>query len=316
MNKDKFFLIIGIIFSVVLSKMSFADNIIWVIDRVSNELIRLSDENGMDRATTAGFNAAKSLVVDRKDDTAWIADTFNNRVMQVSSDGKTKLYIMDDDVGKPFHIAISGAHRVLWVASSSSGEVIKFSLNEMKEVGRIGGFNNPHDIVISPYDDSVWVSDSDTGEIVRLFYDGSILSRAKFRGFKPDHLTINPNDGTCWVTTHSKLIAKISSDGKKVLSKLSGFGLPFMIITDREDGSSWVSDPERGELTKVSPEGKIIKIVDSFNHCFGLTEIDPKDKTFWTADAGSGEIVKLDTEGKILARIGDFKEPFMIAGVK
>ncbi|MDP1852585.1 MAG: hypothetical protein Q8L26_00025 [Candidatus Omnitrophota bacterium] len=316
MNKVKVILMFCSIFLTCLARFSLADNTLWVIDRASNELIRLSEDNPSERATTAGFNAAKSLIINKNDASVWIADTFNNRVMQISSDGKTKLYIIDDEIGKPFHIAISSTHRVLWIANSSTGEVTKFSLNEMKEIGRIGGFSNPHDIVISPYDDSVWVSDSDTGEIVRLFYDGSILSRAKFKGFKPDHLTINPNDGTCWVTTHSKLIARISSDGKKVLSKLSGFGLPFMIITDREDGSSWVSDPEKGELIKVSPEGKIIKIVDSFNHCFGLSEINLKDKAFWTADAGSGEIIRVSSEGKILARIGGFREPFMIAAEK
>lgn len=316
MSKSKVILFFASIFLICLFRMSFADNVLWVIDRGSNELIRVPETNTTERTVTAGFNAAKSLVIDKKDGSIWVADTFNNRIMQVSSDGKRKLYIIDDKIGRPFHIAISYTHRVLWIANFSTGEVIKFSLNELKELVRIKGFSNPHDIVVSPYDDSVWVSDSDTGEIVRLFYDGTILSRAKFKGFKPDHLAINPNDGTCWVTTRDNLIAKISSDGKKVLNKVSGIESPYMIVINRSDDTCWVSNSGKGELLKISSDGKVLKRIDTFNHCFGLSEINPSENAFWLADAGSGEIIKLNTNGQILTRIGGFHEPFMLATEK
>lgn len=312
-HKGVIALFFGGILLISLSRIVFAESVIWVIDKGSNELIRISGNNDSERATLGGFDAAKSLAIDNKDGSAWVADTENNRVMQVSEDGKMKLYLIDDEIARPFHIAISSAHRVLWIANSLRQEVIKFSLDDKEELARIRGFNSPHDIVVSAYDDSVWVSDNKSGEIIRLSYEGKILTRTKCKDFKPDHLAINPNDGTCWVTTSNNLIAKFSSDGKKVLNKVSGFDLPYMIIINPDDDTLWVSDGKKGVLTKFSSAGAVLKRMDNFNRCFGLSEISRKEKTFWLADTGSGEIIKLNTDGQILARLGGFKQPFMLA---
>lgn len=288
------------------------DTPIWVIDKGSNELIRLSESSGMDRVSLGGLNFSRDLKVDNSDGTVWVADTKNNRVLQVSFDGKKKLDIIHEELEQPHHITISNKEGVLWIANSFRGEVVKFSLDEKKELLRVKGFEGPHDIAVSPYDGSIWVGDIVKKEIVRISSSGKILSRLRKDFLEAAHLTIDPKDGSCWVTTNNRMLLKISADGRRILVKLEDVNF-FAVVVNPKDSTCWGSEIDKGELINISPEGNIIKRVGGFKQCLGLSEIDPRTSTFWVANAGEGEIVKLSTTGEILSRIGGFKRPVVIA---
>lgn len=307
----RFFLVFTV-FLFCLSGIAGSDEkIIWVLDNDSNELIRLS-EGGAERVSLGGLKFSRDIEVDKADRTVWVADTNNNRVFQASRYGKDKAYIIDDDIIGPHHVAVSPQERALWVTNALKGEVIKFSLEDKRELFRVKGFKIPHDIMASAYDGIVWVGDNERKELIRISPQGRILSRLKKDFLDMGHLAVDPRDGSCWVTTDSHLVVKVSSDGRTILAKIEGID-GFMAVIDPKDGGCWVSDFKKGEVVKISSGGQVIKRVGGFTNCLGMSEIDARERVFWLANSGKGEIVKLNTDGEILSRIGGFSRPVMIA---
>ncbi|PIQ88452.1 MAG: hypothetical protein COV72_08310 [Candidatus Omnitrophica bacterium CG11_big_fil_rev_8_21_14_0_20_42_13] len=290
-----------------------SEGYLWVVDqhREANEIRKFTPDGKKELLRVGGFNVPTFLDIDKTDESIWLTDTANHRVAHFSKDGE-KMDVLEG-IGHPYHLVICDEHRMLWIADSLNGEIIKYSLREKKELFRVAGFTNPHDIAISPYDRSIWIADEKGGTVARISHEGKILSRIKRGYLQPKHLCINPNDGSCVVTCGRKhSVVKIAANGTKVLWKIPGFGVTYMAAVNPLDDSYWVSDLERGEITKISSEGKILKKVSGFDRCRGLSPVDLEDKTFWLGNWGAGEIIKLNTEGEILQRIGGFKWPRLV----
>jgi len=108
---------------------------------------------------------AKSLSVDPRDASCWIADSGNHRVIHVAADGQTTLW--SGDFNLPKSVSVNPTDGSCWVADTLNGRV--WHLAEDGTPLWIGtGFARPVSVSANADDGSCWVADLSTGEVVHL----------------------------------------------------------------------------------------------------------------------------------------------------
>lgn len=113
---------------------------------------------------------AKSLSVDPRDGSCWIADSGNHRVIHVAADGQTTLW--SGDFNLPKSVSVNPTDGSCWVADTLNGRV--WHLAEDGTPLWIGtGFARPVSVSANADDGSCWVADLSTGEVVHLAILGS-----------------------------------------------------------------------------------------------------------------------------------------------
>jgi DNA-binding beta-propeller fold protein YncE len=133
---------------------------------------------------------------------------------------------------------------------------------------------------------------------------------------QPKSISVNPNDGYCWVLDpFTQKAAKLSSDGailvQATVAPAGGVALMAPSLTASGDGGCWVAlmvDTINDTVLKLSADGKQALKVSGFAMPSGLA-FDPKDNGCWVADSNHGAIIKISSAGKIVATIKGFDQP-------
>jgi len=161
-------------------------------------------------------------------------------------------------------------------------------------------------------DDIVWVADYDANQVARL---EGYFSETRLSGFNlPYRVSVNPNDGTVWVTDHvNDKVVKLKADGTGEIVRVSGFDGPWGISVNPADGSVWVSSWYQNQVVKLSSTGSELARKSGFNHPAGV-EVDSARNVVWVADYDKNEVARLSAaDGTELARVTGFNRPIWIS---
>lgn len=255
----------------------------------------------------SGFNKPYSISIDPSDGSIWVADTYNNRIKKLSSEGKL---LLDFSSNRPVSVCVDIKTGECWVADTFANTIRKFSSSGATLVFE-QGFNRPLSVSADSSTQECWVADSSNNRVVKLSSTGGILfSRS---GFKlPKSLSANSSDGSCWVAdTLNNRVIKLSSSGSP-LQSISGFKRPGSVSVNINDGSCWVADTSNNRIVKISSEGKILFSTSGFKSP-SCVSVDSSEGSCWISDTGNGEVVKLDSEGNEEFRIAGFTNTLAVA---
>ena len=156
----------------------------------------------------------------------------------------------------------------------------------------------------------IWVMD--VGDLKNEFYlvrmcpTGKQLLRIQFG--QSEAIGIDPRENIVWAPEigdvddiHYNQVVKVDRLGN-VIDRFQGYGSPVLAV-DPNDGSVWVSSwsavESEGLLTKIAPNGKLIRKVDGFNTLYSIA-LDPRDGSIWAADGGSRTLTHISASGEKL----------------
>ena len=156
----------------------------------------------------------------------------------------------------------------------------------------------------------IWVMDA--GDLKNEFYlvkmcpTGKQLLRIQFG--QSEAIGIDPRENIVWAPEigdvddiHYNQVVKVDSRGN-VIDRFQGYGSPVLAV-DPNDGSVWVSSwsavESEGLLTKIAPNGKLIRKVGGFNTLYSIA-LDPRDGSIWAADGGSRTLTHISASGEKL----------------
>jgi len=246
---------------------------------------------------SALFNYPSGITISN-DNTLYVADTGNNRIRKISTNGivSTVGYCQNEHellLFYPFGVAVS-RDGTLYVADSGNNQIRKISTNGI--VSTIAGsmqgfkdgnandseFNYPCGIAIS-CNGTLYVADSHNNRIRKISSNGIVSTiTGSTMGFKdgntnsalfnyPKGIAIS-NDNTLYVAdTYNHRIRKISTNG--IVSTIAGstegfmdgnarnslFNLPYEIAIS-SDGTLYVSDTYNHRIRKILPDMQYLPI--------------------------------------------------------
>ncbi|MBS3128144.1 hypothetical protein J4410_03290 [Candidatus Woesearchaeota archaeon] len=145
-----------------------SDQGVWIA--YAKQVVKL-DQEGKEEMSISGFVLPQDLVVTTKGH-VWIADTGNNRLVQLNEKGK-ELISTSYALKK---LAYDSQRDVLWGLHSKDDALYSFT-SDGTEILKISGFFNPQDIALCTSDGSLWVADANHNELVHLSSDGQMLHR-------------------------------------------------------------------------------------------------------------------------------------------
>jgi DNA-binding SARP family transcriptional activator/ABC-type oligopeptide transport system substrate-binding subunit len=140
-------------------------------------------------------------------------------------------------------------------------------------------------------DGSVWVSrDVDRGQILRLSADGHI--RRAWNNITP-YLNLAYGDGSLWVADEDGL-ARIDPETDRVI-RAGGIqgncGGGYGGCVAAGGGFGWTSDPAKGLVYKVDPDGHIVA---TYSTGVGTSFLSYADASLWVANADAGTVTRID----------------------
>jgi DNA-binding beta-propeller fold protein YncE len=183
-------------------------------------------------------------------------------------------------------------------------------------------FGQSEAIGFDPGEDIVWATE--LGDIDSIHYDqvvkidtqGNVIDR--FQGYGSSILTVDPNDGSVWLSTWDgmesrALLTHIASNGK-LIRKVDGFYLLYSIALDPRDGSIWAADGGNRILTHISANGeKLFEMpsVDFFSNSPNQIAVQPNNGNVWFTSRDT--VYKIASDGQTLAKRNGFNQAVAIA---
>jgi len=171
--------------------------------------------------------------------------------------------------------------------------------------------------VVNPTDGSVWVILGDA--VCHYRADHTLLSKTQL--WLPMSLSVNAQDGSCWVTdlgpdnrlARVAALVHLSEDGSEI-ARASGLRAPMLAARAGPDGSVWLMDqgstPDK--LLRYLPSGGVAAQYGPLNVA-GMA-VNPVDGTCWALDSREAyqHLLHLDVDGTVLWS-GPFATPVNVS---
>ncbi len=154
-------------------------------------------------------------------------------------------------------------------------------------------------IAANASDGSCWVIDRSvdtlhTRAVSHVGADGSLLLQTG--GFDyPLWLSVDPNDGSCWVADWNAVV-HMARDGSE-MSRSEGFTMPVCVSVNTTDRSCWVANGE--QVVHLGTDGAELWRGDGFEGAIAVSA-NSADGSCWVADAG--QVIHLGADGAELWR--------------
>lgn len=275
---------------------------VWLTSLGGDRVYRFTNNVKVWEAT--GFYDPHGISVDPADESVWVADYYNNRVVKLSGTGNV-LYTITG-ISYPWDVGVYHADGSVWVTSHSGHQLILLSSTGV-ELHRIGGFYYPIGVAVDQSDGSVWVADHSNHDAVKVALDGTILARIQTFNY-PEYVAVNQEDGSCWVSSRDQdQVALLSASGAPELLRLGGFFRPYQIAPGW-DSSCWLSDIERDRVYHISREGVVIGS-RYFADPYGLAQ-DFSTLGVWVADYYAHTLTRLAPNGRVLFTFSSLNYPY------
>jgi sugar lactone lactonase YvrE len=253
-------------------------------------------------------NLTKNITVYSAIGSVWVSDTYNNRVIMLSSTGDVLYEIKG--FNNPEGIDINKNDRTVLVADWRNNSVVKIS-PDGKIVKQISGFVYPHSVSIRSFDGTAWVcQDGDSSQVVMLTPEGVIIKR--IHGLSnPQSIVINQTTGDVWITdTGNNRIVKLLKDipdgynlnNPPPLSQQKhkiylawnsiNFNEPMGISVNSTTGDCWFADKGNNRVVRILSDGSKIDGVIGFSNPKSVS-INRNSLDAWVADTGNNRVIKL-----------------------
>jgi RHS repeat-associated protein len=257
------------------------------------------------------FKEPRGIASDNKGD-FWIADTGNNRLQELSHEGK---YLWKEEAGSgtskltaPEDVVSPGGE-TYWVADTGESRLMKFakSLGLEKDFAE-GLIEKPSGIVIDPVESTVWATSPISDEVDEYLSSGEPAAQygspgSGERQFKEPHgIAVGPENNLYIADTGNNRIEEITYRGKYVRtfgSLGSGAGqlkAPRGVFVDRE-GDVWVADTGNNRIEEFGPSGTSLQTFGEEGTTEGKLKapsgitIDSEGNA-WIANTGDSRIEK------------------------
>ncbi len=275
------------------------------------------------------IDRAEGIAIDKEHD-IWIADTQNNRVVELYSGGTLRRTVGSLGSGngqfnKPAGIATDASGDV-WVADSGNNRIQELSSTGtyIRQAGRSGTgngeFKTPHGI-IADSSGHVWVADTGNNRVQELSSEAAYITQYGSIGtgngqFKSPHSIAIDKEGDIWVgDSGNGRIQELSSTGtyirqfgregnttpcKEVNGKIVCEGSWAEGVTIDSSGHIWAT--EASKIEEFSSTGTPITHFGTSGHGEGQVEslqgiaIDSENHV-WLADTGNSRIQELSSTG-------------------
>jgi sugar lactone lactonase YvrE len=212
------------------------------------------------------FVGAKGLAVDTAGN-VYVADTDNHRVQMFSATGAfRKQWALDEGVTVP-DVAVGPGGEV-WATTQVNGTVVKLGGGEEITTPQSAegvGVDAEGNVYVSTFGDDI------VGAVVRYDKAGSYAEAKRWGGLQePGDVEVAP-DGTVYVgdkrgspptVKHYDSGGKLLKTIKLQMAATAGAGAQFGIGTD-PDCNLWVTNPEKRNVMKYSPSGKVLATATS-----------------------------------------------------
>ncbi len=295
------------------------DSVVWIAPSTTGPVdieVVVSDVNGGKTISIKRINVYSAI------GSVWISDTFNNRVVMLSSTGDV-LYDINGFFN-PEGIDINKNDRTVLVADKGNNRIVKIS-PDGKIINQILGLDSPHSVSIMSSDGTAWIcQDSDSSQVIKISPDGIILRR--IHGFvNPLSISVDQKNGSIWVTdTGNDRVVKLLDDipdGYNINNPPSpdtqkhlifsnwnnlNFENPVGLTVNSTNGNCWFADKGNNRIVRILGDGsKIDGILGFFSpECVGVNK---KNSYAWISDTGNNRVIL------IKPRIFDSSVPYNIS---
>ena len=286
---------------------SSGDSAVWIAPSTSGAVeikVIVRDEKGGETVSTKIINVYSAI------GSVWLSDTFNNRVIMLSSTGDIMYEL--GGFNNPKGIDLNKNDRTVLVADWGNNRIVKISAGG-KIINQISGFYFPHSVSIMSFDGTAWVCQgSDSIQVVKLSTEGNIIK--KINGLSnPLSIAVDQStpSGDVWVTdTGNNRVVKLyydipdgydinnppSGSGKKhdVSTDWDGkdFSNPVGITVNSSTGDCWFADKGNNRVIRILKDGSKIHGI------YGLSgpecvSVNKKNSEAWITDTLNDRIIKI-----------------------
>ena len=293
-------------------------NIAWIEEARAVVKISSSQEElvRVDTVNCSSLSGWAQFALDPNDNSLWIADTNNNRIIKLDEQGEL-IVLMDQYSAQG--TAVDPRDGSMWSSQYISGlsrKLVKRDSIGLKVLETaIGLTGSMIDNAMSWYsgDNSLWFADYSTN-IVKLWGTDTQLSgydlsgpsgtyHLRIGGFvgQPFTVSVYPGDGMggpghVWASDRDGAVIKFSTGGSELLSRTpSGFFEVRHVSADISSGDVWLAAGNPDRVAKYDASGNELVNIGGFTAPFGTIEADPNDGGAWVGY--SGGLVKLSSTG-------------------
>jgi len=279
-----------------------ADSVLWrASTSVEDVTIRVKVTDNI------GDFAQKDIMlkVFQETGSVWIADTFNDEIVKLASNGTQLLRI--GGFLRPSKIALDLNDRSVWVADKGNNRLVKFSeLGE--QLFTITGLDRPTNLAVQS-NGNIWVTTMrDSGQVIEYAYNGAKLRQ--LYGFKePQSVDVNALNGDIWIadTGNNRIVLldanvpddyDISDTGGATDAydtKFSGYTNPGGLVVDQATGNCWIADTGNHRVVRISSTDQTEFVISGFLNPRGV-DVNIKDGSCWVANTGDNEMIRISQD--------------------
>jgi len=291
------------------------DGSCWVADLYGARVVHLSAAGEeLWRSASGAFPRPTAVSVNPTDGSCWVAGY--SQVVHLSAAGE-ELWRRSGVGDGRATVSVNPADGSCWVAEYYNHQVWHFSAAG-EELWRSDAeaFICPTSVSVNPTDGSCRVTDrgqpsGDTrccinAAVVSLSAAGEELWRSAPGAVQAlGAVSVNPTDGSCWVTDngHTQMV-HFSATGEELWRSASGaFFQMESASVNPTDGSCWVADSGDFQVVHLSATGEELWRSDrgAFDSPASVS-VNPTDGSCWVADYTSYQVVHLSETGEELWR--------------
>jgi sugar lactone lactonase YvrE len=259
----------------------------------------LGDDNypGSQAATTVDVAAAiAGLTVHVSSPTppapnVYIADTGNNRVVEVSSSG-VQTVVSATGLKSPQGVAVDAAGD-LFISDTGNNRVVEVSSSGVQSTLPFTGLDGPEGIGVDA-SGNVYVADSGNDRVVELT-SGGIQSVVATPVPNPTGLSVDAAGDIFLADQNDNRIVEVSAEGVSSVVSTQRGGTPLGVAVG-PGGTVYAAYTFDNDVVRVTPSGTATTVLSTgLNHPEGLAA-DPQ-ADIYIADTGNNRVVKVTNAG-------------------
>ena len=211
--------------------------------------------------TIKGLDRPSDLNVDLSDNLIWIVDQNSTAITRYDLNGN--FIGITKGFGEVSDISVDSSSEGCWVVDIKNKKVVLLSIDGEQKLSV--DCTAPRAVSCYHQDGWVWVADS--LRMLRIWSNGN-LEKVMDLNFPLISLSVDQKTGDCWGITKVNTkgeneVVKFNTEGI-LLTRVEGFYYARSLVANSFNGGCLVVDTGHGRLVRLSKNGNIISILNSF----------------------------------------------------
>jgi DNA-binding beta-propeller fold protein YncE len=214
-----------------------------------------------------GLGTLVSVVVDRPDSSAWVADATDGLLLHLLPSGDFADPPVLSGLAYPGALALDHADRSLWVVEQDGDRVRRYTADGALAATAV--VSRPSRVAVDRVTHEAWVSSLELGRVVRLSPGGTPLDTVTACA-GPIGLAVDATRRRIWVAdAAADQVVALAPDGT-VQFRITGQAEPREIALDEATGEAWVTLAAAGAVARLSPAGQEVLRVGGMGGPWGI----------------------------------------------